>query len=341
MQADKRINIKQAMAGDIVAVVGATVRTGDTLCAVEHPVRLENIEFPTPVISIAVSPKVTSERDKFATALSALVDEDPTVVLQRDQETKELILAGMGELHLEILVDRLKQEYGVESIVGPPQVAYRETITREREIEYRHIKQTGGHGQYAHVCLRLEPTGPGGGFEFVNAITQGVIPREFIPSIEREMLKVMMKNPYAQFPMVDVKVTLFYGSFHEVDSSAMAFQIAARKAMREGMMHAHPCLLEPVMDVDVTTPKEYVGDVTGFLCSRRGQVQEIQQRGLDHVISAKVSLAEMFGYSTNLRSQTQGRGTFGMVLGHYAQVPFSTEEEILKTRKVGKVEDED
>lgn len=341
MQADKRIGIKAAFAGDIVAVVGATVRTGDTLCDQDAPIRLEAIEFPVPVINIAVAPKSSAERDKFANALMALVDEDPTVMLQRDQETKELILAGMGELHLEIIIDRLKVEYGVEAIVGAPQVAYREAITREREVEYRHVKQSGGHGQYAHVCLKLEPTGPGGGFEFVNGITQGVIPREFIPSVERGVIEVMAKGPYAQYPVVDMRVTLFYGSFHEVDSSAMAFQIAGRMAMKQGILHAHPCLLEPMMEVDVTTPKEYVGDVTGYLCSKRGQVNEIQQKGDHNVITAKVPLAEMFGYVTNLRSQTQGRATYSMKLSHYAQVPFSVEEEILKTRKVGKIEDEE
>jgi elongation factor G len=306
------------------------VTTGETLCDPDSIVTLERMVFPEPVISVAIEPKTKNDQDKLGKALGSLSDEDPTFQVHTDDETGQTIISGMGELHLEVLVDRMMREFGVDAHVGKPQVAYRETITVPVEkVELRYVRQTGGRGQYAHVVIALEPTGPGGGYEFVNEIHGGVIPREYIPAVDAGMQEAMEGGVIAGYPLVDVRARLTYGSYHEVDSSEMAFKIAGSMALKDAVKKAKPVLLEPMMAVEVVTADEYMGDVIGDLNSRRGQVEGMSQRGNAQVISAKVPLAEMFGYVGDLRSRTQGRATYTMQFDSYQQVPESIAQEIV------------
>jgi elongation factor G len=334
MHANKREEIKEVCAGDIAAAVGLRqTTTGDTLCDEDKPIILEKMEFPQPVIHVAVEPKTKGDQDKMGLALNRLQMEDPSFRVHTDEETGQTIIAGMGELHLEIIVDRMFREFKVEANVGKPQVAYRETITRRVEAEGRYIRQTGGRGQYGHCWLRLHPQEPGKGFEFVNAVVGGVIPKEFINPIQKGIEEAMQGGVLAGFPMVDIKVEVFDGSSHDVDSSEMAFKIAASLGFKEGCARAHPILLEPIMNVEVVTPEPFMGDVIGDLNSRRGKIQGMNPRGGVQVIAAQVPLAEMFGYATDLRSKTQGRATYTMQFGHYAQVPGSIAETIVTRSK--------
>lgn len=329
MHANHRDEIDEVYAGDIAAAVGLkNTGTGDTLCDENHPIILEKMEFPEPVIRVAIEPKTRAGQEKMSIALSKLAEEDPTFKSYTDEETGQTIIAGMGELHLEIIVDRLLREFKVEANVGKPQVSYKETITKPVEIEHRYVRQTGGRGQYGHVKLKLEPLEPGKGYEFVNAIVGGVIPKEYIPAVDQGIQGAMQTGALAGYPVVDVRVTLYDGSYHEVDSSEMAFKIAASMAFKEGCRKADPILMEPVMKVDVTVPEEYMGDVIGDLNARRGRIQGMQARSGIQVIAALVPLAEMFGYATDLRSRTQGRGQHSMQPSHYEQVPKSIQDEI-------------
>ncbi len=330
MHANKREDITEVRAGDIAAVVGLkdTV-TGDTLCAVDAPVILEKMTFPEPVISVAIEPKTKDDHQKMGVALGKLLQEDPSMRVVTDQETGEVILSGMGELHLEILVDRLRREFKVDANVGKPQVAYRETITREVEVEGKFVRQSGGRGQYGHVRLRLIPSEPGEGFEFVNAIVGGVVPREYIPAVGNGIVEAMESGVLAGYPVVDMKAELYDGSYHEVDSSEMAFKVAGSMAFKAGCAKAGPQLLEPIMSNEVIVPEEYMGDVIGNLNSRRGRISGMEARGGAQVVSATVPLAEMFGYATQLRSMTQGRATFTMLFSHYDAVPKSVSDEIV------------
>ena len=330
MHANEREDIEIAYAGDIVAGLGFKgTTTGDTLCDRAKPIILERMEFPEPVISVAIEPKTKSDQDKLGKALSSLSDEDPTFRVHTDEETGQTIIEGMGELHLEVLVDRMVREFNVEANVGKPQVAYRETITKKVEkVEERYVRQTGGRGQYGHVVISLEPTGPGGGYEFVNAITGGVIPREYIPSVDAGIQEALAGGVLAGYSLVDVKATLTFGSYHDVDSSEMAFKIAGSMCVKKAAKLASPVLLEPVMAVEVVTPEDYMGDVIGDLNSRRGRVEGMEQRGNASAVRAQVPLAEMFGYATDLRSRTQGRATYTMQFDSYQQVPESIATEI-------------
>ncbi|KAA0258476.1 elongation factor G [Deferribacter autotrophicus] len=333
MHANKREEIKEIFAGDICATVGLKyTTTGDTLCDENNPVVLESIEFPEPVISLAIEPKTKADQDKLSNALNKLAMEDPSFKVTVDEETGQTIIAGMGELHLEIIVDRLKREFKVDANIGKPQVAFRETIRKPVKIEGKYIKQTGGRGQYGHVWLEIEPIEPGSGFEFVNKIVGGAIPKEYIPAVEKGVLEAMETGILAGYPVVDVKVTLFDGSYHEVDSSEMAFKIAASMAFKDGAKKADPVLLEPIMKVEVVVPEEYTGDVMGDLNSRRGRVEGMEIRGNAQVIRCFVPLKEMFGYATVLRSLTQGRGTYTMMFDHYEEVPANIADEIIKSR---------
>ncbi len=333
MHANKREEIKELPAGEIGAVVGLKYTlTGDTLCDENHPVILEKMEFPEPVISVAVEPKTKADQEKMATALAKLAEEDPSFRVHTDEETGQTIISGMGELHLEIIVDRMKREFKVDAEVGQPQVAYRETIKTPVEQEYKYAKQTGGRGQYGHVFIKLEPQEPGKGYEFVNQITGGVIPKEYIPAVDKGIQEAMQNGVVAGYPVVDVKATLYDGSYHEVDSSEMAFKIAGSMAFKEAAKKANPVLLEPIMKVEVEVPEEYMGDVIGDINRRRGQVQSMEDRGGNKIVNAMVPLAEMFGYSTDLRSFTQGRGTYSMEFDHYEEVPRNVAEEIIKKR---------
>jgi elongation factor G len=311
------------------------VVTGDTICDEKAPILLESIDFPTPVIQLAIEPKTKADQEKLGLAIQKLVQEDPTLQVSTDPETGQTILAGMGELHLEIIVDRMQREFGVGANVGKPQVAYRETIRKSAEAEYKHAKQTGGRGQYGHVKLRIEPD-PGKGFEFVNAIVGGVVPKEYVPAVEKGVQEALEGGILAGYPVADVKVTLFDGSYHEVDSSEMAFKIAGSMAVKQAAQKANPVLLEPVMRVEVVVPEEYMGAVNGDLISRRGRLEGTEIRGTTHIIKAMVPLSEMFGYATDLRSRTQGRGTFTMHFGQYEEVPKNIAEEII-TRVQGRV----
>jgi elongation factor G len=334
MHANKREEIKEVLAGDIAAAVGLRqTTTGDTLCDEDKPVILERMEFPEPVISVAVEPKTKADQDKMGVALSRLQMEDPSFRVHTDEETGQTIMRGMGELHLEILVDRMLREFKVEANVGKPQVAYRETITRPVESEGRYVRQTGGRGQYGHCWLRLIPQPPGKGFEFENATVGGSIPKEFIEPIRKGIVEAMEGGVLAGFPMVDLKVEVFDGSYHDVDSSEMAFKIAGSMGFKDGAAKAAPVLLEPVMDVEVVTPDNFMGDVIGDLNSRRGKIQGMNPRTGVQVITAQVPLAQMFGYATDLRSRTQGRATYTMQFGHYAQVPNSIAETIITKSK--------
>jgi elongation factor G len=335
MHANKREDIKEVYAGDIVAAVGLRdSTTGDTLCDESHPIVLEAIEFPAPVISIAIEPKTKADQDKLGISLQKLATEDPSFHVATDRETGQTIISGMGELHLEIIVDRLLREFKVDANVGKPQVAYKETIRRAIEREGKFVRQTGGRGQYGHVELRVEPLPPGKGFEFVDATKGGVIPREYIPAVERGVRNAMEAGTVAGYPMVDIKATLLDGSYHEVDSSEIAFKIAASMAFKEATSKASPVILEPIMAVEVVVPEDFMGDVIGDLNSRRGKIQGMQARAGAHVIAAQVPLSEMFGYATDLRSMTQGRATFTMQFSHYEPVPQPISEEIT-ARAVG------
>jgi elongation factor G len=332
MHANHREDRDVAFAGDIVALVGMKqTTTGDTLCDPNNPIVLESLDFPEPVIHVAVEPKTKNDQDKLSKALQALSEEDPTFQVRSDEETNQTIIGGMGELHLEVLVDRMLREFRVDANVGKPQVAYRETIKNTVEkVETRYVRQTGGKGQYGHVVLTLEPTGPGGGYEFVDKITGGIIPKEYIPSVDAGIQDAMQGGVLAGYPTVDVRATLTYGSYHDVDSSEMAFKIAGSMCFKEAARKAHPILLEPIMSVEVVTPEDYMGDVIGNLSSRRGKVEGMDQRGNSQVVRAQVPLAEMFGYATDLRSRTQGRATYTMQFGSYQEVPASVAEEIIK-----------
>ena len=334
MHANKREEIQEVSAGDIFAAVGLKyTRTGDTICSEKQPIILESMNFPQPVISIAIEPKTKGDLEKLGASLQKLTLEDPSFKVKTDEETGQTILSGMGELHLEIIVDRLLREFHVEANVGEPQVAYRETITKTIKSEGRFIRQSGGRGQYGHVWLTLEPQAPGKGFEFVNHIVGGAIPREYISSVEKGVMEAMEKGVLAGYPMVDIKVTLVDGSYHEVDSSEMAFKIAASMGFREGVRQAHPILLEPLMAVEIITPEEFMGQVVGDLTARRGKTTKVEYRGGTSAIVGEVPLANMFGYATDLRSLTQGRATFTLQFSHYSPVPFSVSEEILSQLK--------
>ena len=331
MHANKRDEIEEVLAGDIAAAIGLKdTRTGDTLSDEDKPIILEAMKFPNPVIDVAIEPKTKADQDKLATALQKLQEEDPTFRVRSDQETGQTIIAGMGELHLEILVDRMKREFKVEANVGKPQVAFRETVRKAvTNIEGKFIRQSGGKGQYGHVVINFEPTPPGGGFVFEDKIVGGVIPREFIKPVEAGIREALENGVLAGYPMVDVKATLVFGSYHDVDSSEMAFKIAGSMAVKEAARAAHPVLLEPVMEVEVVSPSDFLGDVIGDLSSRRGKIQGMDQRGGAQVINAVVPLSEMFGYSTSLRSMSQGRAVYSMQFAHYEEVPKSKAEEIV------------
>lgn len=334
MHANHREDINEVFAGDIAAVIGLKhTKTGDTLCDESDPIVLERMSFPEPVISIAIEPKTKADQDKLSDSLTKLAEEDPTMKISSNEETGQTILSGMGELHLEILVDRLKREFKVEANVGKPQVAYKETITKKVIQEGKFIKQSGGRGQYGHVEIEVEPNEKGKGFVFENAIVGGVIPKEYINPVEEGIEEAMRNGVLAGYPVEDVKVKLIYGSYHEVDSSEMAFKIAGSIAFKEAAQKAGPVLLEPVMKVEVTTPEEYMGDVMGDLSSRRGKIEGMTQRADAQVIRAIVPLSEMFGYATSMRSMTQGRAIYNMEFSHYAEVPKSISELIIEKFK--------
>ncbi|HOB35392.1 MAG TPA: elongation factor G [Bacillota bacterium] len=330
MHANHREEITSICAGDIVAAVGLKdTSTGDTLCAEEGAVILESMQFPEPVIAVAIEPKTKADQEKMSLSLQKLAEEDPTFRTYTDEETGQTIISGMGELHLEIIVDRLIREFKVGANVGKPQVAYKETITKTVQAEGRFIRQTGGRGQYGHVWLELAPREPGSGFEFVNKVVGGVVPKEYIPAVEAGVKEAALNGVLAGYPVIDVSVTVYDGSYHDVDSSEMAFRIAGSMAFKAGLQKADPILLEPVMKVEVTVPEEYMGDVMGDLNSRRGRIEGMEAANRVQVIRAKVPLAEMFGYATDLRSRTQGRGVFSMEFSHYEPVPKSIAEQII------------
>ncbi len=334
MHANHREPVEALYSGEIGAVVGlAETLTGDTLCAPEHPIVLEAIEFPSPVLSMAVSPKERADREKLGLGLARLAEEDPTFIVTQDVESKETVISGMGELHLEIIVDRLRREFGVNVVTGAPQVAYRETATVRAQVDERLVKQSGGRGQFAHVVLKLEPLEPGQGFEFVNKVVSGRVPKEYIPAVERGVIEAMQKGPYAGFPVVDVRVTLLDGSYHEVDSSDLAFRYCARQAFEKLFLSAQPELLEPVMSVNVMTPEEFAGVIMGSLANRRGRIESLDVQGNARVVRAMVPLANMFGYATEVRNLSQGKALFTMHFEHYEPVPLAVAEEIVAARK--------
>jgi len=331
MHANSREEIKEVRAGDIAAAVGLKdVTTGDTLCDLKQVITLERMEFPEPVISVAIEPKTKPDQEKMGVALGKLAQEDPSFRVHTDEESGQTIISGMGELHLDIIVDRMRREFKVEANVGAPQVAYRETIRKSVEAEGKFVRQSGGRGQYGHVWLRLEPQEPGTGYEFVNEIVGGVVPREYIGAVDKGIQEQMENGVIAGFPVVDVKVSLFDGSYHDVDSSEMAFKIAGSMGFKNGAAKANPVLLEPIMSVEVVTPEDYMGDVMGDLNRRRGIVQGMEDSVTGKVIRAEVPLAEMFGYATDLRSSTQGRATYSMEFGKYAEAPASVAEAVIK-----------
>jgi len=335
MHANKREEIEEVRAGDIAAAIGLKdTRTGDTLCDEEHPIILEAMRFPNPVISVAIEPKTKADQDKLGTALAKLSEEDPTFRVHTDAETNQTIISGMGELHLEIIVERMRREFKVDANVGRPQVAYRETVRKRVEyIEGKFIRQTGGRGQYGHVVIHLEPGQPGTGFVFEDNVVGGTIPKEYIGPVEAGVKEALENGVLAGYPMVDVKVELVDGSYHDVDSSEMAFKIAGSMAVKEAARQAHPILLEPIMDVEVVTPSDYMGEVIGDLSSRRGKIGGMTQRGDAHIVAASVPLSEMFGYSTTLRSMSQGRAIYSMQFSHYQEVPKAKAEEIVSKVK--------
>ncbi len=331
MHANSREEIKEVRAGDIAAAVGLkTVTTGDTLCDPDNVIILERMDFPDPVIAVAVEPRTKADQEKMGIALGKLAQEDPSFRVHTDEESGQTIIQGMGELHLEIIVDRMRREFSVEANVGKPQVAYRETIKKAVDQEGKFVRQSGGRGQYGHVWLKIEPLPRGKGYEFVNAIVGGVIPREYIPAVDKGVQEQLQNGVIAGFPVVDVKVTLYDGSFHEVDSSEMAFKIAGSQCFKQGAQKAVPVLLEPVMAVEVVTPEEYMGDVMGDLSRRRGVLQGMDESPAGRVIRAEVPLAEMFGYSTDLRSATQGRATYTMEFAKYSEAPANIAEAVIK-----------
>jgi elongation factor G len=331
MHANKREEIEEVRAGDIAAAIGLKdTKTGDTLCDENEPIILEAMRFPEPVISVAIEPKTKADQDKLSTALAKLSEEDPTFRVHTDPETAQTIISGMGELHLEIIVDRMRREFKVEANVGRPQVAYRETVRKRVEyVEGKFIRQTGGRGQYGHVVIHLEPVPAGTGFQFEDKVVGGTVPREYIGPVEQGVKEALENGVLAGYPMVDVRVELVDGSYHDVDSSEMAFKIAGSMAVKEAARQAHPVLLEPIMDVEVVTPSDYVGDVVGDLSSRRGRIGGMTQRGDGQVVAATVPLSEMFGYSTTLRSMSQGRAIYHMQFSHYQEVPKAKAEEIV------------
>ena len=336
MKANDRDEIEEVRAGDIAAAIGLKdVTTGETLCAEDAPIILERMEFPEPVIHVAVEPKTKADQEKMGLALNRLAKEDPSFRVKTDEESGQTIISGMGELHLEILVDRMKREFGVEAAVGAPQVAYRETIRKAVEVEGKHVKQSGGKGQYGHAVIKMEPLEPGGaGYEFIDEIKGGVIPKEFIPSVDKGIRDTLNSGVLAGYPVVDVRVRLVFGSYHDVDSSQIAFELAGSMAFKEGMRRASPCILEPVMAVEVETPEDYMGDVMGDLNRRRGIVLGMDDDGIGgKKIRSEVPLSEMFGYSTDLRSATQGRATYSMEFKKYAEAPSNVAEKIMENRK--------
>ncbi|OEG70992.1 elongation factor G [Candidatus Endomicrobiellum trichonymphae] len=331
MHSNNREEVKSVNTGDIAAAVGLkNTGTGDTLCDEENPILLESMDFPDPVIDVAIEPKSKADEEKLGVALNRLAEEDPTFRVRTNEETNQTIIAGMGELHLEILVDRMKREFNVQANVGRPQVAYRETVRKAQEAESKYIRQTGGRGQYGHVILTVEPQEPGKGYEFVNKIVGGVIPREYIPAIDKGVKEAMTSGTLAGYPVVDIKVTVIDGSFHEVDSSEMAFKIAGSMAFKDACRKATPVILEPIMKTEVIVPEEYMGDVIGDLNSRRGKIASMESKNKVQHIKANVPLAEMFGYSTTLRSLTQGRGNYSMEPSHYEEVPSQIADKILE-----------
>ena len=330
MHANSREEISTIHCGEIAAAVGLRdTATGDTLCDEKHPVILESMDFPEPVISVAIEPKTKADQDKMGEALAKLAEEDPTFVTETNQETGQTIISGMGELHLDVIVDRLKREFKVDANVGAPQVAYRETFRGSAEVEGKFIRQSGGRGQYGHVWVKYEPNEEGAGFEFENKIVGGVVPREYVPSVEEGIEEALENGVIAGYPVIDVKATLYDGSYHDVDSSEMAFKIAASLSLREAKKKCQPVLLEPMMKVEIVVPEEYMGDIMGDVTSRRGRVEGMEARGNAQLVKAFVPLAEMFGYATALRSNTQGRGTYTMFFDHYEEVPKSISEEII------------
>src|SRR5690606_21332908 len=334
MHANSREEISEVHAGEIAAAVGLKdTGTGDTLCDDKAPIILESMEFPEPVISVAIEPKTKGDQDKMGTALAKLQEEDPTFRAHTDQETGEVIIAGMGELHLDIIVDRLRREFKVEANVGAPQVSYRETFRSAAEVEGKFVRQSGGRGQYGHVWIEFSPNEEGKGFEFENAIVGGVVPREYIPAVQAGLEDALERGVLAGYPLVDIKAKLYDGSYHDVDSSEMAFKIAASMALKNAASKCQPVILEPVMKVEVVIPEEYMGDIMGGITSRRGRVEGMEARGNAQVVRAMVPLSEMFGYATSLRSNTQGRGVFTMYFDNYEEVQKSISEEIIKKNK--------
>jgi elongation factor G len=330
MHANKREEIKEVYAGDIAAAVGLkSVTTGDTICDDKHPVLLESMDFPEPVISLAIEPKTKADQEKLGQGLGKLMAEDPTFRVKSDEETAQTVISGMGELHLEIIVDRLKREFNVEASVGKPQVAYKETLTRASDGEGRYIKQTGGRGQYGHAKIKLIPRKPGEGYEFINKIVGGTIPREFIKPIDEGIKEALTTGVLAGYPVDDVAVELYDGSYHDVDSNEMAFKIAGSMAFKDAAKKAAPVLLEPVMRVEVVVPEEYLGDIIGDLNSRRGRIQSMDARGGTQIVNSRVPLSEMFGYATDLRSRTQGRATYSMHFDCYEPAPAHISEEVV------------
>jgi len=333
MHANKQENQDCIFAGDIAVGIGLRhTMTGDTICDEKKPIILEAIEFPAPVIAVKVSVDNKAQEDKLSNALVKLAEEDPTFTVEQDPETKDTIISGMGELHLEVIIDRLLHEYNVQAEVGKPQVAYRETITASREVDYKHAKQSGGRGQYGHVIMELIPADPGVGFEFSNEIVGGRIPKEYIPAVEKGIIEAMQRGIYAKYPVVDVKVRLIDGSFHAVDSSELAFKTAAMQGFKKAFMQANPVLLEPLMSIEITSPEEYLGDVVGDICSRRGKVLGMEVKGNVQVVEAEAPLSEMFGYATSLRSMTQGRANYTMHFERYAELPFELQQKIHQER---------
>ena len=329
MHANDRAEVSEVFAGDIAAAVGLKrTATGQTLCDPDHPIVLESINFPEPVISMAIEPKTKADQEKMGLALARLVEEDPTFRVRTDDETNQTIIAGMGELHLEIIVDRMKREFNVQANTGSPQVAYKETILGQAEAEGKYIRQSGGRGQYGHCWLRVQPLERGKGFEFVDEVKGGVIPKEYITPIQKGVVEALANGVVAGYPMVDVTATVYDGSYHEVDSSEAAFKIAGSIAVQEACRRAKPILLEPIVKVEVIVPEQFMGEVIGDLNSKRGQIQEMRDRGTMKIIDAKVPLAEMFGYATQLRSMTQGRGTYNMEFEEYGQVPHAIAEQL-------------
>ncbi len=331
LQADQRTDVQEAYAGDIVAAVGLKdTTTGDTLCDEKSPIILESMKFPDPVISVAIEPKTKADSDKLGVALGSLAEEDPTFKVRIDPETGQTIIAGMGELHLEIIVDRMLREFKVEANVGKPQVAYRETIRSNVKQEGKFIRQSGGRGQYGHVVIEIEPLPAGTGFEFVNKIVGGVIPKEYIPAVKDGIEEALQGGVLAGYPVIDLRATLVFGSYHDVDSSEIAFKIAGSMAFKEGFMKAKPVLLEPIMSVEVEVPEEFMGDVIGDISSRRGRIEGMETIDRLSKVKAVVPLSEMFGYATDVRNKTKGQGTFVMEFKHYEEVPGNIAETIIK-----------